>query len=159
MTMNWHDMHDTPHLFRAAFSFSCDIPSEMLNFFPFPPRSHSHHIFIESLLGFRKAEKEIMMVPLRTVLRAKLLYIFSILLHPDFPPDLTVSFFSLSDISICKHLRTFPSHAVSFSQQMLQMKTQTLCYQMWALGAGSLGFTNRNADIISRVKEFEGYHI
>lgn len=91
------------------------------------PFSGSHHIFIDSLSGFWKAEKEIMMVPLRTVCGAKLLYLFpslpvqtSLLIRlSDFffsPPLPGFSF--LPDISICKHLKTFPSHAVSLSQQM-----------------------------------------
>lgn len=59
-----------------TFSTSGFPSEEMFDFFLSPPSS-SHHIFIESLSGVGKAEKEITMVPLRTVLHAKLFYFFS----------------------------------------------------------------------------------
>lgn len=107
------DMHYTLH---STFKMP-DSPSEEMSS---PPPSDIYRISFRGLEG----RKEITLVPLRTLLGAK---------PPSRHPDW---FFSLPDISICKLLKTFLSHAVSFSQQAATAdeSTTTLHYQKWALG-------------------------
>lgn len=143
-------MHYTLHSFKAADMFNFWLSKQgdfSISFLPLP--SCSNHIFIESLSGVGKAKKEIMMVPMRNVLLPN----FSI--FPSFCIQtsllIRLSDFFLPDIPICKHLKTFPSQAVSFSQQMqadaANESTTTLRYQMWVLGLGYLALTNGNSYI------------
>lgn len=80
-------MHYTLHSFKAADMFNFWLSKQgdfSISFLPLP--SCSNHIFIESLSGVGKAKKEIMMGSYEECPSAKLLY-FSLLLHPDIPPD------------------------------------------------------------------------
>lgn len=111
-----------------TFSFSCDFPSEKM--FIFSPSSFSfppYYIFIESLSGFGKAEKEIMMAPLRTVLRAKLLYLF-LPFASTLPFWLVCQMFLSSQtsqfVNIWEHFHLMLCHSRNRCGQTLQMKTQ-----------------------------------
>lgn len=129
-----------------TFSSSDFLSEEAI--FSLPSSLCSLHIFIESLSGVGKAEKEIMMVPQRTVLRAKLLYFF-----PSFCIQTSLlirlsGFLSQTSqfVNIWKHFHLTLCHSRNRCKQALWMKApQTLCYQMWALGLGSLAFTNGNS--------------
>lgn len=143
-------MHYTLHSFKVADMFNFWLSEQgdfSISFLPLP--SCSNHIFIESLSGVGRQKKRLWWFLWGRSFCQTSLFFPSFCIQTSLL--IRLSDFFLPDISICKHLKTFPSQAVSFSQQMqadtANESTTTLRYQMWALGLGYLALANRNSYI------------